>query len=626
MKDKNNKPLDYFKHAYGNLLPVFMGDVMDAGNDFDALASAAARLCDEVLGLSNIPHSTAIFFIDYADYKNRLDISYSSSSIVAEDDFQIILQSMVKYLNANPIQVTRSFLYEGMDNGEIDKSVIPNTVLVIPIRTATITCGYTVIYYHDNDNVCSENSPQVTFISKVMYLVALALQCEFNKAMLEHYMMSDYLTGLPNRDHVYEAIIYLLQSSEVFGHSFALLIIRINGLNNINNSLGIITGDLMLKSMGTLIESAVDESIDAETLVGRLNGGDFIVLITLPDDKNSPDEANAFIGACCNAIVAKAGHHVEINGYKLYPSTNIGASIYPDHGDTAEELLRKAELAKNDAKLAGPGTYRIYESFMDGDAEEILFLNSNLPAAISSNQFKMYYQAMVDLKSGEITSAEALIRWYHPERGLILPNNFMPFAEKNAYGTQIDLLVLHMACQQIRTWQDKGIDIAVSVNISPRHFINGLIYDSVKKALENSEIEPSRLRIEVLETILLDDFNVAVKAINDLRLLGVEVALDDFGSGYSSFEYVVRLPMDFMKIDKTFMVNLQTNSDTKVILEAIIALAKALRVKTVAEGVERQEDLDLLRTMGYDVAQGFIINKPVNADSFELFLKEWKPI
>ena len=618
-----SSPLNYFKHAYSKLLPIFMGDIMDAGGDFDALSSATARLFDSVLELSSTTFSLAVILTDYVGLSDKLNTHYFQSTYLIEDEFQEVLTQTTGYLVENPVSAVGSFTYTEISDSDADGPEIPTSILIIPIRSATTTCGYTVVYYHEDAKPYPPDSPQVTFISKIMYLVALTFQCEFSKAMLEHYLMNDHLTELPNRDHIYEAIVYMLQTAEAFDQRFALLIIRVNGLRSINNSLGIITGDLMIKAVGGLIGTAMRENIEFDTLVGRLSGGDFVVLVTLPAMSRTEEDDAVTVTSCCNAIVKKTEEHVEINGYKLYPSVNIGASIYPYHGETAEELLRKADLAKNSAKSAGPGLFRTYESYLDGDAEEILFLNNNLPTAITSNQFVMFYQAMVDVKTEKITTAEALIRWQHPVRGLVFPGTFMPFAEKNAYGIEIDLLVLNMACEQINHWLKKGIDLTISINISPRHFVNGLIYDSVSKVLKSNGVEPSRLRLEILENIVLDDFTSAVKVITDLSSLGVGIALDDFGSGYSSLEYVAKLPLDYLKIDRSFLMDLEKNPSNRIILETIMTLANGMKVKTVAEGVETQEHFDYLREIGCDVAQGYYINKPIDPESFEQLLEKW---
>jgi EAL domain-containing protein (putative c-di-GMP-specific phosphodiesterase class I) len=254
---------------------------------------------------------------------------------------------------------------------------------------------------------------------------------------------------------------------------------------------------------------------------------------------------------------------------------------------------------------------------MDGDAGKRLFLNSNLPIGISTNQFELFYQAQVEAATEKLVGAEALIRWRHPERGMIPPGDFIEFAETNAYGIPIDKLVLEMACQQILKWQEKCHDLVVSVNISPKHFENGLICDSVNKVLAYTGVKPPQLKIELLESVLVDDFAGTVKVINDLRKLGVCVALDDFGSGYSSLEYVAMLPLDYLKIDRTFAMNLEKNTSNKILLETIITLAKGMKVKTIAEGVENRFQLDFLSSIGCDIVQGYYINKPMDAAAFE---------
>lgn len=621
-----NTPLEYFKYAYGELLPEFLDEVIESGSDIDALSSATAHLCENALELSKVSHSFAVLLIDFTGFSDRFDTHYFDSNVVSEGEFQEVLKPLTRYLSEHPMNSTEYFTYEQIGGQKTNGQNVPESILVTPIFTASSVYGYTVVFYHDNYEKYEADDPRVTFISRCMHVVSLALECEFNKAVHEHHLVNDYLTGLPNRDYVYEAIVYMLQTAEAFGHRFALMVVRVSGLKDINNALGMQTGDLMLKAMGAIIESVVRESTEFDSLTGRLGGGDFAVLVTLPSDGADEEKDNLIIETCCRAIIKETGKHVEINGYKLYPSVNVGASIYPTHGETTEELLRKADLAKNDAKLVGPGTFNTYKNFMDGDAEEVLFLNSNLPTAVSTNQFELFYQAMVDIKTGLVTAAEALIRWNHPTRGLVRPDKFIPFAERNSYGIPIDLLVLEMACKQINKWCDKGYNLTVSVNTSPRHFKNGLIYDSVHKALESFDIDPSFLRLELLENILLDDFNAAIKVIKDLRSLGVGIALDDFGSGYSSLEYVSKLPMDYLKIDRTFMMNVQTNPNNKVILETIMTLAKGMKVKTVAEGVERREDFHFLRDIGCDVAQGYFISKPMNVEAFEEFLASWQHI
>ncbi|MCL2699432.1 MAG: bifunctional diguanylate cyclase/phosphodiesterase [Defluviitaleaceae bacterium] len=623
-KPNSESTSGFFFNAYSKILPGFIDSLAEAGGGFDALFASTANVFSSVLELPGVLSSFAVLLFDNTEFSGRCDTSYFESSVVSLDEFGAVLRITAELLTDNAEASPKIFTHAELEARADHEVKIPCSALAVPIVSTTTVAGFALVFYHEDTEHFAVDSHQMQFLSRVMHLVALACQSEFSNARFERYLMNDYLTELPNRDHIYESIIYSLQTAEELMTRFALLIIRVNGLKHINNSLGIVTGDMMLKEMGALIKTAaskpVGEGEALDVLVGRLSGGDFVALVTLPTENRNENNDETAARTCCEAIIEKTKNYIEINGYKLYPSANIGASIYPYHGDTAEELLRKADLAKSAAKLYGPGSYKIYEHFMDGDAEKILFLNSNLPIAIAENQFELFYQALMDIKTGKIATAEALIRWRHPERGLIQPGEFISFAENNAYGIQIDMLVLSMACDQINAWREKGIDLTVSVNISPKHFVNGLICDSVRKALASKKVAPSRLRIELLESILLEDFDAAVKVLDDLHTLGVTVALDDFGSGYSSLEYVAKLPLDYLKIERAFSMNLHKNPCNKVILETVMTLAKGMQVMTVAEGVEDQAQLDFLRSIGCDIAQGYFINKPMDAESFEKLL------
>jgi len=626
MKTKSTNTLERTNKSYNKILQEFLDELIKAGKDIDEIAATTANLCVNTLELSKTTHSLAVLLTDFSHFNGTLDTHYFESNIVSEDTFDLVLKPLIVYLNEHQLHPAEYLTYEQVSNKPSKDENIPDSILVMPLYTSSVVYGYIVVFYHDSNKKKEIASQEFKLLAKCLHIASLALECEFNKAIYQHHLINDYLTGLPNRDYVYEAIVYMLQTAEAFGNRFAIIIVRVNGLKGINNSLGMITGDLLLKVIGSIIKSAVKKCTDSDSLTGRLGGGDFAILLSLPSEGYDEDSDNLLIQKCCKTIISETDAYIELNGYKIYSSVNIGASIYPTHGETADDLLRKAELAKNDAKQEGPDTFSTFKSFMDGDAEEVLFLNSNLPTAVETNQFEMFYQALVDVKTGRADTAEALIRWKHPQRGMVRPDLFIPFAESTSYGIQIDLLVLDMACKQINAWRDKGFDITISINISPKHFVNGLIYESVKKALDKHNINPSRLRLELLENILLNDFTAAVKVIDNLRSLGVSIALDDFGSGYSSLEYVSKLPMDYLKIDRTFMMNIKTNPDNKIILETIMTLAKGMKVKTVAEGVECKEGFQFLRDIGCDVAQGYFINKPMPASEFEEFLAGWQHI
>jgi diguanylate cyclase (GGDEF)-like protein len=613
----NNKSDDFFP-----VLSDFINILTAVEGNFDALFLGMAQLFRAVLGYSDNGFSVFLFdkFIN-----EKLNHEYSEPSGISPGGLKSVLEKTIQLLIDRHVDKPVIFPRSDINEGGL---TFVFSALVVPIRTDTVVSGYAVVYCFDRRETYSLDSPQVLFLAVAMRLASLAVQMEQKNVMARHYFLNDYLTGLPNRDYIYEMIIYSLQTSEIYETRFALLIIRLNGLKNINNSLGIFTGDTLIKEIGTLMKAAVlSSAAPFNPFVGRLGGADFAVLLTLQNpEQENPDikQDEEVLRICCEAIIKKTQENIEINGYNLYPSINIGASIYPFHGATAEEMLRKADLAKSAAKQNKPNSFQMYDFLMDGDLERTMFLNNNLPVAIASNQFELYYQGQMNIETGLIIGAEALIRWLHPEKGLIFPGYFIEYAENNEFSIPIDLLVLKMACEQINKWRDKGFDLLISVNISPKHFANGLIYDSVTKALKSYDVDPRLLKIELLESALLENFDVTIRVINDLRKMGVTVALDDFGAGYSSLEYVAKLPLDFLKIDRGFSMHLKENPSNEVILETIVTLAKGMKVKTIVEGVESQFQYDFLKKIGCDLAQGYFINKPLPVDKFEQLLEENK--
>jgi len=627
--DDNGKVKDSLPNAYGEILMEFLHNFKDADSSSEVFFSSLARVFSSVIGYKIEKSNFAVFLFEKVALGEKLEVACFESETMTIGEYEPILSATEEMLTngiANsPTKISKKQLSQFVSGVEL----LPSATLVVPIRSSYADYGYVAIFCHGSAGRFAKDSPQLDFINALMQLVALYCKSKKSEVLFEYYLMNDHLTELPNRAHIYEAIIYQLQMAGVFGSRFAILMVKVNGIKHINDSLGITTGDMALKEIGTMIKSAVSnpEALSeggSEVLVGRLSGNDFIVLVdTLAQDDINEQVDTEIVESICKSIIAKTINSLEVNGHKLYLTANIGASIYPYHGETAEELLRKADLAKSASKADGPRSYKVYENFMDGDADKRLFLNSNLPVAISSNQFELFYQAQVVASTRELIGAEALIRWRHPERGMIPPGDFIDFAERNAYAIQIDNLVLDMACDQILKWQEKDFRPILSVNISSKHFENGLICDTLNRVLIRTGVKGSQLKIELLESVLIDDFDGTVKVIKDLReQLGVRVALDDFGAGYSSLEYVAMLPLDYLKIDRSFVMNLEKNASNEILLETIMTLAKGMKVKTIAEGVENDNQLQFLSKIGCDLVQGYYINRPMDADSFdEKFLK-----
>ena len=578
------------------------------------------RVFEKVINFSEFSYSFVIFLHEDLRSDEKLELAYFESSDILKKDFE-------EYLEELSLKLFDDF-------GDLPKNIDENEPAVaIPIKSVYSSLGYAVIFFHNSAHTYyAPESPEIMFIFSALRMTACICQEWYNKEKFEHYLMNDPMTSLPNRAFLYESIIYSIQVAEIFETNFAILMVKANGIKHINNSLGIITGDLMLKGIGTLLKKAVTlEGAEHQPLVARLSGGDFVILIQYAAKGNSEEADIEKILPYCKAIIEVAREHIEINSYELHPSFNIGVSIYPYHGETAEVLLRRADTAKGLAKQDGSNTFNIYTSAMEGDSEKVLFLSNNLPIAINEKQFELYYQAQVEISTGQIVGAEALIRWNHPTRGMIFPGDFIPYADESGYSIKLDMLVLDMACNQISKWCGKGYDIEVGVNISPKHFANGLIYNTISKALKKNSVDPSKLKVELLESTLLDDFDITVDVIKRLQALGVAIALDDFGAGYSSLEYVAKLPLDYLKIDRTFAMNLVENPSNVIILETIMTLAEGMKVKTISEGVETSFQYDFLKSIGCDYAQGYLISKPMPVGNFEALLqsnlagqRDWK--
>ncbi len=482
-----------------------------------------------------------------------------------------------------------------------------------PIPSYNITIGYVLIISNNPNESLELLSPDaVRFFLSIARTYSLARERAQFEKRIEYLSFNDPLTDLPNRMYFYELIVNAIQNAHMSNTKFILLIININGLMHINNSLGLDTGDMVLRETASRIKKLFAKQ---GAITSRLSGDDFSLLI--PHTKKSRS-----IEDYCNMALSITKEPFVVKENKLLITLSIGASLFPNHGETVETLLKNADAAKNAASNAGKNSFKLYEEIMIEETEKTLFLNNNFPVAILKDEFELYYQSQVDVQTKQISSVEALIRWIHPKRGIITPFEFIPYAEKNNYSVQIDKIVLEKACKQILKWQKENLDLQISVNISPKHFKNGLILNTLHKVLDKyKSVNPSLLKIELLESTVLDDFDLTVKVIEEIKKIGASVALDDFGSGYSSLEYIASLPVDTIKIDRFFTLNLEVNPKNKIILKTIISLAREMKFLALAEGVETEAQFEYLKAIGCDVVQGYFFNKPLPINEFNKLLK-----
>ena len=422
-----------------------------------------------------------------------------------------------------------------------------------------------------------------------------ALRLEQANAQLQHQATHDALTGLPNRLLFIDRMGREIAHAERDGHVFAVLAVDLDRFKVVNDTLGHAAGDQLLVEIAQRLSDAVRS---ADT-VARTGGDEFLLLLT--DVREAADAA-----VIANKIISELDKSVGIGGTEVHTSASIGISVYPADGSNADALVAHADEAMYFAKQAGRNSFHFFSPGMSVFSRARLDLESELRRALPLKQFEVHYQPKVDVATGRMNSVEALLRWRHPTRGLVGPLDFIPIAEETGLMLAIGEWVLREACRQARQWQREGLPfLRIAVNISPIHFRQSKFLDIVRSALLDNDLEPQYLEIELTETTVMDHAENSVNILEELSRMGVIVSIDDFGTGYSSMSYLRRFPIDKLKIDRSFINDMTTNSDAASIVKAIISLAHSLRLKVVAEGVETLEQLQQLRDLGCDQFQGF---------------------
>jgi len=425
-------------------------------------------------------------------------------------------------------------------------------------------------------------------------------------AHLRHASQHDALTGLPNRSSLANQAEQSIREANRKDSQLAVLVLNVDRLKPINDTLGHHVGDALLLELAQRLRGVLRRK---DTLA-RLAGDEFTILAT---DLRSARDAEAI----AHKVVEALQQPFNVAGVELHPSVSIGISTYPLDGESFEVLLRSANTAMRYTKDGVRGSYRFYASEMSRLRDDHLTLENDLRRALELNQLELHYQPKVDIASGRVRSAEALIRWRHPTRGLVPPNSFIPAAEDSGLIVPIGEWVLRQACRQMRAWFDSGLPpIRVAVNLSAKQFRQADLTAVVKSALEEVDLEPGFLELELTESAVMLDPEKSAATLMSLTTMGVHISIDDFGTGYSSLSYLRRFPLDKLKIDRSFIRELMINPDDVSIVRAIISLAHSLRLRVVAEGVENAEQLAFLAELGCDQYQGYYCSPAVPADAF----------
>jgi diguanylate cyclase (GGDEF)-like protein/PAS domain S-box-containing protein len=430
---------------------------------------------------------------------------------------------------------------------------------------------------------------------------------------IEHMALHDALTGLPNRILAKERMENAIRYANENGTKTALLFIDLDGFKTINDTLGHSVGDTILKQVSNRLKECIRS---ADTLC-RLGGDEFLLIL-------SGIESNQDIVVIVEKILEEFTAPINVHNHNLPVSMSIGVALYPDHGDSFETLLQKSDTAMYKAKDSGKNTFCFYTEQMKHILIGEFKLQTDLRQALRENQFLLHYQPQIDLATKEITGVEALIRWKHPQMGMIPPIQFISIAENNGLIVPIGEWVIREACRQLAHWNAQGINTSIAINISGVQFKRGNLYDVVEEALRVSGINPANLEFELTESIMMQDTEKTLEVVRKLKNLGIQLSIDDFGTGYSSLAYLKRFTVDKLKIDQSFVRDIVSDQEDAVIVQTIIQMAKSLNLKTIAEGVENKEALDIVESFGCDEVQGYHYSKPIEASDFEAFYHAFK--
>lgn len=424
----------------------------------------------------------------------------------------------------------------------------------------------------------------------------------------------DSLTGLPNRSLFLDRLNQSLANMARADRSLGLLFIDLDGFKLVNDTLGHDIGDLLLKEAAKRLGTCVRTG----DTVARLGGDEFtIIMPNLDDARNAPLVAQRVLDALAKPFL--------LSGHEAFVSASIGITIFPDDAREAQELLKNADASMYRAKEQGKANYQFFTADMNEEVKERMVIKNGLVKALENDEFILHYQPKLDLRTNRVTGAEALMRWESPELGLVRPDHFIPVLEETGMVVEVGEWAIHTACRQHVEWVKQGLPpITVAVNLSARQLREPSFVDIVKRALHKTDLPPTAIEIEITESMLMSDAPNIVAALQQLHDFGVHISMDDFGTGYSSLSYLKRFPIDTIKIDRSFVNDIDTSPDDAEIIHTIINMGQTLNRKVIAEGVETQEQLDILKSYNCDEIQGYFFSRPLLASDFTTFIRDFQ--
>lgn len=445
----------------------------------------------------------------------------------------------------------------------------------------------------------------------VTSIVKDVTQQKLSEEKITYMGYHDLLTELPNRILFKDRLEENCRKADRYNNLVGILFINIDHLKDINDTLGHLIGDLVIKSVALKLKEAIRKS---DTL-SRFGGDEFVIIISELENTNN-------IERTISSIFEKFNESIKVHDHELFVTLSIGSSVYPLDDIDSDDLLRNADTAMNLAKKLGRNQYQRYSKELTDQAMMTWSLQNDLRSAIKNDELLLYYQPQMNLKSGLIIGAEALVRWQHPIEGLKSPAEFIPITEETGLIVPMGEWILRTACKQAKEWQEQGMSLTIAVNLSARQFREEGFAHRVIQIIRESAVETSFIELELTESILAENMIVVVEALNIFKQAGIKISLDDFGTGYSSLSYLKLFPIDKLKIDQSFIRDVLIDKSDASLVRAIIAMGKALELTTIAEGVETKEQLDFLLKEGCEEIQGYFLARPIPAHEFTHFLKD----
>ncbi len=452
----------------------------------------------------------------------------------------------------------------------------------------------------------------VWFVAKDLHKALHKLTLEMDaarkaQAQMTHFVQHDVLTGLPNRAHGIALIESAMLEARERQLRVGLLFVDLDYFKSINDSMGHTAGDDFLRQISGRLKRAVRTS----DKVMRQGNDEFVIVMANVSDLSQ-------ISSIATSILSRVSRPVTIQGTEVTTSCSIGIAVYPDDGADAETLLRQADVAMYQAKESGRNTYRFFDKSMQDHIQGNLQLIAAMRTALTQREYVLHYQPVMDLHTGKLVGAEALIRWQHPERGLLAPGEFINAAEKSGLIIEMGEWVLRDACRQVALWHSSGCEpFVISVNLSPIQFRRGNIDQMVQNALLLSGLAPECLELEITESSLVQDMDKFMESLQRIKALGVKISIDDFGTGYSNLSYLQRFAVDKLKIDRSFVMRILKGPQERALVAAIIQMAKSLNLSTNAEGIEEDAIRRELLLLGCDLGQGYYFSRPQTPEEFE---------